>query len=45
MKLSARRRATAAPVPPLGQHNREVYVDWLGIDAERFEALRNAGVI
>jgi hypothetical protein len=32
-------------VPQLGQHNREVYVDWLGIAPARFEALRSAGVI
>ena len=34
-----------APRHNWGQHNREVYVDWLGIKPERFEALRSAGVI
>jgi crotonobetainyl-CoA:carnitine CoA-transferase CaiB-like acyl-CoA transferase len=45
MKLSRTPPRTDGAVPQLGQHNREVYVDWLGIDAERFEALRGAGVI
>jgi crotonobetainyl-CoA:carnitine CoA-transferase CaiB-like acyl-CoA transferase len=45
MKLSGTPPRAVGAVPALGQHNREVYVDWLGIGAERFEALRNAGVI
>ena len=45
MKLSGTPPRTAGTVPQLGQHNREVYVDWLGIEPERFEALRSAGVI
>jgi crotonobetainyl-CoA:carnitine CoA-transferase CaiB-like acyl-CoA transferase len=45
MKLSSTPARTTGAVPQLGQHNREVYVDWLGIDLERFEALRSAGVI
>ena len=31
--------------PELGQHNREVYLDWLGIEPARYDALRSAGVI
>ena len=45
MKLSRTPPRTDGAVPQLGEHNREVYVDWLGIDAERFAALRSAGVI
>jgi crotonobetainyl-CoA:carnitine CoA-transferase CaiB-like acyl-CoA transferase len=45
MKLSGTPPRTVGAVPELGQHNREVYVDWLGIGVERFEALRSAGVI
>ena len=45
MKLSGTPPRTAGAVPQLGQHNREVYVDWLGIDDARFDALRSAGVI
>ncbi|HEU5296515.1 MAG TPA: CoA transferase [Burkholderiaceae bacterium] len=45
MKLSGTPLRTEGSVPQLGQHNHEVYVDWLGIEPERFEALRSAGVI
>jgi len=45
IKLSGTPPRTAGAVPQLGQHNRQVYVDWLGIEAERFDALRSAGVI
>ena len=45
LKLSRTPPRTDGAVPGLGEHNREVYVDWLGIDAERFDALRGAGVI
>jgi len=45
MKLSGTPPRTVGAVPQLGQHNRQVYVGWLGIDDARFEALRSAGVI
>jgi len=45
IKLSRTPSRTDGAVPQLGEHNRAVYVDWLGIDPERFEALRGAGVI
>jgi crotonobetainyl-CoA:carnitine CoA-transferase CaiB-like acyl-CoA transferase len=45
LKLSRTPPRTDGAVPALGEHNRAVYVDWLGIEAERFEALRGAGVI
>jgi crotonobetainyl-CoA:carnitine CoA-transferase CaiB-like acyl-CoA transferase len=45
MKLSATPVRDSGPVPSLGQHNREVYLDWLGISAERYEALLAGGVI
>jgi len=45
MKLSRTPLRSEGEVPQLGQHNRDVYIDWLGISAERFEALRSAGVI
>jgi crotonobetainyl-CoA:carnitine CoA-transferase CaiB-like acyl-CoA transferase len=45
IKLSATPPEVHGAVPELGQHNREVYVDWLGMSAERFDSLRSAGVI
>jgi len=45
MKLSRTPPRTVGAVPQLGEHNREVYVDWLGIDPERLAALQSAGVI
>ena len=45
IKLSATPPRAVGAVPQLGQHNREVYVDWLGIEPARYEALRGAGVI
>jgi crotonobetainyl-CoA:carnitine CoA-transferase CaiB-like acyl-CoA transferase len=45
MKLSATPVRDSGLVPSLGQHNREVYVDWLGIPAERYESLLAGGVI
>jgi crotonobetainyl-CoA:carnitine CoA-transferase CaiB-like acyl-CoA transferase len=45
MKLSLTPPQPIGEAPALGQHNREVYVDWLGIAADRFESLRKSGVI
>ncbi len=45
LKLSGSPVRVDGAAPMLGQHNREVYVEWLGMPAERFESLRAAGVI
>jgi crotonobetainyl-CoA:carnitine CoA-transferase CaiB-like acyl-CoA transferase len=45
IKLSGTPPRTNGVVPELGQHNHEVYVQWLGITPERYEVLCNAGVI
>jgi CoA:oxalate CoA-transferase len=45
MKLSGTPPRTSGDAPSPGQHNREVYLDWLGVSAERFDALRAGGVI
>jgi CoA:oxalate CoA-transferase len=45
IKLSGTPPRTGGDAPSLGQHNREVYLDWLGVSAARFDALRDGGVI
>ena len=45
LKLSRSPVRTGGVAPTPGQHNREVYVEWLGISAERFESLRAGGVV
>ncbi len=45
IKLSGTPVRAAGAAPALGQHNREIYLDWLGLSVERFEALRGSGVI
>ena len=45
IKLSGSPVRAGGEAPSLGQHNREVYVDWLGVTAGRFEALAAGGVI
>ena len=45
MKLSGTPPRTTARCRSSASTTATVYVDWLGIDAERFEALRGAGVI
>ena len=45
MKLSGTPPRAGGAAPSLGQHNREVYLDWLGVSAARFGALRDGGVI
>jgi crotonobetainyl-CoA:carnitine CoA-transferase CaiB-like acyl-CoA transferase len=45
LKLSATPPDVHGAAPELGQHNREVYLDWLGIELARYDALRSAGVI
>ena len=43
--LSATPPKTRGAVPDLGQDNRAVYLDWLGIDDDRFAELQAAGTI
>jgi CoA:oxalate CoA-transferase len=45
LKLSGSPVRTEGVAPTPGQHNREVYVEWLGMSAERFESLLAGGVV
>ena len=45
IKLSGSPVRCVGEAPSLGQHNHEVYVDWLGLSEERFRALKAEGVI
>jgi CoA:oxalate CoA-transferase len=44
IKLSATPALSVGAAPALGQHNREVYIDWLGMSHERFKLLEGSGV-
>ncbi len=45
IKFSRAQAGFDAPPPELGEHNREVYCDWLGYSAERLEELKMRQVI
>ncbi len=45
LRLHGADRPAAVPSPTLGQHNQDVYGDWLGLGAEGVEALRRDGAI
>jgi crotonobetainyl-CoA:carnitine CoA-transferase CaiB-like acyl-CoA transferase len=44
-RLDGNAPATPAPAPALGQHNREVWCDLLGLSADELAALQSAGVV
>jgi CoA:oxalate CoA-transferase len=45
MHLSATPVNARGAAPGLGEHNRSVYLDWLGIDSQRFKELSADGTI
>ena len=45
IKLSGTPTLSVGAAPALGQHNREVYIDWLGMSPERFNLLVSTGVV
>jgi CoA:oxalate CoA-transferase len=45
LRLHGSDRVEAVPSPTLGQHNGEVYGEWLGLGADGVEALQRAGAI
>ena len=44
-KLSATPGRIRSPSPALGEHNDEVYLDFLGMPRDRYEKLKSARVI
>jgi crotonobetainyl-CoA:carnitine CoA-transferase CaiB-like acyl-CoA transferase len=45
MKLSGTPPPTRGTAPRLGEHNREVFVEWLGLSEERYASLCSRGVV
>ena len=45
IKLSGTPALAIGAAPSLGQHNREVYIDWLGMSVERLRELVGSGVV
>ena len=45
VKLSGGTLEKGASAPGVGQHNQQVYRDWLGLDATQYEDLVRRGVI
>ena len=45
IRLSDTKSTIRRPAPLLGEHNEEVYGDWLGFDAAKIEELKNKGIL
>ena len=45
IKLSGTPTLSVGAAPALGQHNREVYIDWLGMSPERLSRLVSSGAV
>ena len=45
LRLHGAESVTTQPSPTIGQHNAEIYGDWLGLSADEIDALKDAGVI
>lgn len=45
VKLSDTKTSIRRPAPALGEHNAEVYSQWLNIDEAKLEELKNNGII
>ena len=45
VKLSDTKATIRRPAPLLGQHNEEVYGEWLGFDKDKIEELKQNGIV
>jgi len=45
IKLSDTKSTIRRPAPLLGEHNEEIYGQWLGFDAAKLEELKNKGIL
>lgn len=45
IKLSGGTREHGASAPAVAQHNQAIYLDWLGLAPERYDALQQQGVL
>lgn len=45
VKLSDTKTAIRRPAPLLGQHNEEVYGQWLGLDKDKLDQLKKNGIV
>ena len=45
IKLSDTKSTIRRPAPLLGEHNEEVYGQWMGFDADKLEELKNKGIL
>ena len=45
VKLSDTKATIRRPAPLLGEHNEEVYAEWMGFDKEKIEELKSRGVL
>ena len=45
VKLSDTKTSIRRPAPLVGQHNEEVYKEWLGFDGDKLQELKEKGII
>jgi len=45
LRLHGTAKVATRPSPTIGQHNTEIYGDWLGLSAAEIQELRETGAI